>query len=205
AKWKAGKEKKEKSENYFMSLLTLWIKSGDPKSRIILDSGALGHIFNNLKFFNKIEMGEYNIIKTGKKDATLPIKGKGLVMLTWGRKTIKHENFIYVPDILINLISAGQLVINGFTLHSKDHSFQVKKDNQIAFEGKITNGLFSVNNPNSACVLLKLTKQLFKAESELATKPFEQLHLDIVGPIKPESSLKYNYFLTVVDHPPEAA
>ncbi|KNZ59813.1 hypothetical protein VP01_1659g4 [Puccinia sorghi] len=33
-----GKEKPK--ENYFMSLLTRWIESGDPKHRIILDSGA---------------------------------------------------------------------------------------------------------------------------------------------------------------------
>ncbi|KNZ54453.1 hypothetical protein VP01_2942g1 [Puccinia sorghi] len=252
AQWKAGRENKEKSENYFMSLLTLWIESGDPNSRIILDSGASGHIFNDLKFFDDVELGNFDFIKTGKKDATLPIRGKGSVVLTWGTKSVKLENCLYVPDIVINLISAGQLVNNGCTLYSGNHKFTVKKGSQPAFGGKITNGLFSVDNPDSvgkssstmanlseiseslqelherfghasvqriahlsktkfsnselssfeckSCVLSKITKQAFKFESELAKKPFERLHLDIVGPIKPESSLKHNYILTVVDN-----
>ncbi|KNZ59574.1 hypothetical protein VP01_1700g5 [Puccinia sorghi] len=254
AQWKAGKEKenKDKNENYFMSLLTLWIESGDPKSRIILDSGASGHIFNDLRFFNNIEMGDFDIIKTGKKDATLPIKGRGSVVLAWGNKTIELKDCLYVPDIVINLISAGQLIDNGCVLNSSDRRFTVKKNSQVAFTGKISNGLFAVNNPDTvggsrslmanlteaceslqelhekfghasvhritnlsnnkfssaelasfeckACVLAKITKQSFKFESELAKKPFERLHLDIVGPIKPESIFKHNYILTVVDN-----
>ncbi|KNZ58951.1 hypothetical protein VP01_1827g1 [Puccinia sorghi] len=242
----------QKRENYFMLLLTLWIESGDSDSRIILDSGASGHIFNDLKFFVHVEMGDFDIIKTGKKDATLPIKGRGSVALTWGNKMIKLENCLYVPDIMINLISAGQLIDNGCTLTSGNQKFLVKKNNRIAFAGKIKNGLFSVDNPDTvgssnsvmanlsesceslqelhekfghasvqrianlssskfastelanfeckACVLAKITKQSFKSESELAKKPFERLHLYIVGPIKPESSLKHNYILTVVNN-----
>ncbi|KNZ49290.1 hypothetical protein VP01_5106g1, partial [Puccinia sorghi] len=214
--------------------------------------GASGHIFNDLKFFVHVEMGDFDIIKTGKKDATLPIKGRGSVALTWGNKMIKLENCLYVPDIMINLISAGQLIDNGCTLTSGNQKFLVKKNNRIAFAGKIKNGLFSVDNPDTvgssnsvmanlsesceslqelhekfghasvqrianlssskfastelanfeckACVLAKITKQSFKSKSELAKKPFERLHLDIVGPIKPESSLKHNYILTVVEN-----
>jgi hypothetical protein len=77
--WKASKEK----EGYFMSLLTLWVELGDPKSRIILDSSALAHIFNDLKLFDQIKMGKFDVIKTGKHRATLPIKGRGSVKLTW--------------------------------------------------------------------------------------------------------------------------
>ncbi|KNZ59004.1 hypothetical protein VP01_181g5 [Puccinia sorghi] len=74
AQWKASKEK----ENCFIPLLTLWIELGDPRSRIILDSGASAHIFNNPQFFNHLEIGNFDSIKTGKRNATLPIKGKGL-------------------------------------------------------------------------------------------------------------------------------
>ncbi|KNZ62188.1 hypothetical protein VP01_1301g7 [Puccinia sorghi] len=83
AEWKANKEKEkaEKGEksNYFMSLLTLWIESGDPKSRIILDSGASTHIFNDERFFEKLKHGNFDVIKTGKRNATMPIKGRGTV------------------------------------------------------------------------------------------------------------------------------
>ncbi|KNZ46157.1 hypothetical protein VP01_7500g1, partial [Puccinia sorghi] len=202
---------------------------------IILDSGASGHIFNDLRFINTIETGEFDFIKTGKKDATLPIKGKGSVTLTWGGQTIQLKNCLYVPDIVINLVSA---------------EFKVEKAKKLVLEGKISNGLFSIQNPDSvgsekisnlsesseslqelhekfghasiqqiehlasrpisqtekenfeckACTLAKITKQPFKAISQLASKPFERLHMDLIGPIKPESSLKHNYILTMVDN-----
>ncbi|KNZ50020.1 hypothetical protein VP01_463g8 [Puccinia sorghi] len=41
---------------------------------------------------------------------------------------------------------------------------------------------------------------LIKLESELVGKPFKQLHLDLIGLIKPESSLKHCYILTVVNN-----
>ncbi|KNZ48274.1 hypothetical protein VP01_5782g2 [Puccinia sorghi] len=250
AQWKASKEAKDKSENYFISLLTLWVELGDPKSRIILDSGASGHIFNDLKFFNDIKMGEFDSIKTGKKDANLPIKGRGTIVMTWGRRTIQLKNCLYVPDIVINLVSAGQLVLNGCSLFSSTNQFKVEKVNQIVLEGNISNGLFSIRNPDSvglkhvanissdaetlqdlhekfghasvqrieqladqpisqsekdsfeckACTLAKITKQSFKHVSQLASKPFERLHMDLIGPIKPESTLKHNFILTVVDN-----
>ncbi|KNZ49644.1 hypothetical protein VP01_4883g1 [Puccinia sorghi] len=51
-----------------------------------------------------------------------------------------------------------------------------------------------------SCVLSKVTKQQFSQRSELVSKPFERIHLDLIGPIKPESSLKHRFILTVVDN-----
>ncbi|KNZ60939.1 hypothetical protein VP01_147g11 [Puccinia sorghi] len=250
AQWLASKEKK--SENYFMSLLTLWIESGDPKSKIILDSGASAHIFNDERFFETLEMGNFDEIKTGKQGATMPIRGKGKVRLVWENNSISLDNCLFVPDIVINLISAGELDSKGCTLLAKNSSFTVTKEGRVAFTGKINNGLFSVKNPKSvgsktpivanvlepkeslreihekfghasiaridhlldesisrserenfeckSCVLAKITRQPFKLQSERANKPFERLHLDLIGPIKPESSLKHRFILTVVDN-----
>lgn len=230
-----------------MSLLTLWIESGDPKSRIILNSGASTHIFNDERFFEKLEHGNFDVIKTGKRNTTMPIKGRGTVRLLWAKSAITLENCLFVPDIVINLISAGELNSRGCTLRAENSSFVVTKDGQIALKGCIKNGLYSVNNPSAigsdllptanlstqketlreihekfghasiqrietmidksisrserdafeckSCILAKLTKQPFKAKSKPADKPFKRLHLDLIGPIKPESSLKHRYIL----------
>ncbi|KNZ49312.1 hypothetical protein VP01_5096g1, partial [Puccinia sorghi] len=45
-----------------MSLITLWIEAGDPKSRIILESGASAHIFNDRCFFKKLELGNLDVV-----------------------------------------------------------------------------------------------------------------------------------------------
>ncbi|KNZ56716.1 hypothetical protein VP01_2338g5 [Puccinia sorghi] len=74
-----GKEKPK--ENYSMSLLTRWIESGDQKHRIILDSGASVHLFNDVMFFKHLELRDSDYIKTRKQGATLPIERMGLVRL----------------------------------------------------------------------------------------------------------------------------
>jgi transposase InsO family protein len=48
--------------------------------------------------------------------------------------------------------------------------------------------------------MAKITKQPFKTISQTAKKPFERIHLDLIGPIKPESSLKHRFILTIVDN-----
>ncbi|KNZ60394.1 hypothetical protein VP01_1560g7 [Puccinia sorghi] len=50
-----------------------------------------------------------------------------------------------------------------------------------------------------SCVLSKITKQPFNRKSTTARRPFERLHLDLIGPINPESSRKHRFILTVVN------
>ncbi|KNZ52979.1 hypothetical protein VP01_337g6 [Puccinia sorghi] len=191
-------------------------------------------------------------IQRRKKDATLPIKGRGSVKLTWGSRTIQLENCLFVPNIVINLISVGKLSLKGCEVHSKNSTFNISKGNQPVLKGTINNRLFTVNNPNcigdenqhsvnvltpheslkeehekfghtsiqridslidksilkservnfecKSCILAKITKQPFKERSKTVSKPFEQLHLDLVGPINPESTLKHRYIITVVEN-----
>ncbi|KNZ48282.1 hypothetical protein VP01_577g8 [Puccinia sorghi] len=250
AQWKAGKGKEK--ESYYLALLTRWIESGNPKDRIVLDTGASAHIFNDEKFFLNIKRGDFDVIKTGKQGATLPIRGRGTVQLNWNDTTITLDNCLLVPDIVINLVSAGELDSKGCTLASKNASFTVSKDDRLAFSGKIEKGLYTIKNPVSigkennysvhlanqeeslketherfghaslarlekilgksisnaekrnfeckSCVMSKITKQPFKHQSKLADKPFERLHLDLIGPIQPESAHQHKFILTVVDN-----
>ncbi|KNZ52154.1 hypothetical protein VP01_3670g2 [Puccinia sorghi] len=101
---------------------TLWIEYGIPKKSIILDNGQARS--NNSKL-------------------------KGTVQLTWGRNPITLENCLYVPTIVIKLTSAGELDSKGCTRIAKESNFEVSQNGQIAFHGKINNGLFSVRNPDA--------------------------------------------------------
>ncbi|POW04228.1 hypothetical protein PSTT_10533 [Puccinia striiformis] len=225
----------------------------DPKHKIVLDSGASVHIFNDTKFFDKLELGDRDVIRTGKEGATLPIKGVGRVILQWGNSTIAMDNCLYVPDIVINLISAGALLEKGCEIAAKKGKFTVLKDQLKRFEGRVENNLFVVDKPDSvggtvkhsahfakpsseslrsihekfghaslqrlgqfiptnaskaeidefeckACTLSKITKQPFKTDSELASKVFERIHLNIIGPITPEAKIKSRFILTLVDN-----
>ncbi|KNZ55885.1 hypothetical protein VP01_2554g2 [Puccinia sorghi] len=251
AKWKATKEKNQPTQtNYFMSLLTLWINHGDQASKLILDSGASAHIFNDKRFFSELVAQDSDVIKTGKADATLPIRGQGTVQLRWKNTTIELTECLYVPDIVINLVSAGALIKKGCSLISSDNRFQVTHKNQTVLEGTVNNNLFTINNPSGTglesnalvshltptlqevhesyghaavsrltpfipegipteeinsfecrgCAVAKITKAPFSGTSKLASKPFERIHLDLIGPIDPPSKQRHRYILTVVDN-----
>ncbi|KNZ53179.1 hypothetical protein VP01_3317g1, partial [Puccinia sorghi] len=78
AHWKARKESKK--ENYFMLLINLWVKCGDSKSQIILDI---------------LKLSEFDVIKTGKHNATMPIKVKGRVLLEWGTRNFSGKLLLF--------------------------------------------------------------------------------------------------------------
>jgi hypothetical protein len=122
AKWKANK-----STNYFMSLVTLWVENGDNRSKIILDSGSSSHVFNDPRFFDKLELKDLDAIKTGKEGASIPIKGQGRVTLKWGNTAVSLEDCLFVPDIVVNLISPGMLDSKGCSVKAKGGHFSVLK------------------------------------------------------------------------------
>ncbi|KNZ60244.1 hypothetical protein VP01_158g13 [Puccinia sorghi] len=50
-----------------------------------------------------------------------------------------------------------------------------------------------------SCAVVKITKASFHHRSSSASKPFEELHLDLIGPISPMSYKQHKYILTIVD------
>lgn len=50
-----------------------------------------------------------------------------------------------------------------------------------------------------SCAVMKITKASFKHRLSTASKPFEELHLDLIGPISPISRKNHKYILTIVD------
>ncbi|KNZ46553.1 hypothetical protein VP01_7173g1, partial [Puccinia sorghi] len=50
------------------------------------------------------------------------------------------------------------------------------------------------------CILSKITKQSFNLESHRASKVFERIHLDLIGPIIPQSKIGSQFILTLVDN-----
>ncbi|KNZ52895.1 hypothetical protein VP01_3405g1 [Puccinia sorghi] len=48
-----------------------------------------------------------------------------------------------------------------------------------------------------SCAVMKITKASFKHRLSTASKPFEELHLDLIGPISPISRKNHKYILTI--------
>ncbi|KNZ44713.1 hypothetical protein VP01_88g5 [Puccinia sorghi] len=191
----------------------------DNKSRIILDSGASAHIFNDKQFFSQITKGEFEEIKTGKENATLPIKGTGPVRLKWGNRVIQLEDCLYVPDIVINLVSAGVLDRKGCQIQSDPGNFYGKKNGNVSLKGKVTGNLFTVDNPTNIGPINKEAHYLPKGykkktfmnhtvtrqfndlpDFSQGQKAMERIHLDLIGPIKPQALGQSKYILSVTDN-----
>ncbi|KNZ50963.1 hypothetical protein VP01_4151g3 [Puccinia sorghi] len=50
-----------------------------------------------------------------------------------------------------------------------------------------------------SCAVAKVTRASYKSEHAAASKPFEEIHLDLIGPIWPASNFGHRYILTLVD------
>jgi transposase InsO family protein len=68
--------------------------------------------------------------------------------------------------------------------------------------GRIRNKLgILIKTPEicKSCAVVKITKASFNHRTSTASRPFEELHLDLIGPIDPMSHKKHRYILTIVD------
>ncbi|KNZ62726.1 hypothetical protein VP01_1229g1 [Puccinia sorghi] len=71
-------------------------------------SGASAHIFNDSRFFEHLEMGNFETIKTGNQDATLPIRGRGSLHETlhsWSLTSGCHPSIQRIESFIPNTIS----------------------------------------------------------------------------------------------------
>jgi hypothetical protein len=49
------------------------------------------------------------------------------------------------------------------------------------------------------CAVSNITRASFKSKHKRASKTFEELHMDLIGPIWPKSNERHRYILTMVD------
>ncbi|KNZ60501.1 hypothetical protein VP01_1544g1 [Puccinia sorghi] len=85
---------------------------------------ASAHIFNDSRFFMMFQHGNFI-----------------MVQLRWKNSTIELKNCFYVPDIVIKLISAGELNKKKCYLWAKDSEFCMSKNGQVVLRETITNSL----------------------------------------------------------------
>ncbi|KNZ54549.1 hypothetical protein VP01_2917g2 [Puccinia sorghi] len=172
-KWKSNKDRNQ--VNYYMLLVTLWINRRDPKSRIILDSGASAHIFNDKKYFSRLELNDFDVIKTRKENATLPIKGM---------------------DIVMNFISPGFLDEKGCSVSTKNGGFKFTTMLQLVLQGSVKGGLYSMDEPTSigsmeSSLFTTLPKSLQEIHESFGHASISQLESFIPKTISSEERLTF--------------
>ncbi|KNZ55732.1 hypothetical protein VP01_2599g1 [Puccinia sorghi] len=201
-KWKANKEKPQNSQaNHYMLLLTLWINHGKTDSQLILDSGASAHDFNDKQFSSKLDLGSFNLIKTRKAGATLPILGQGTgckLNSNLGRLQVSLK---YLP------VFGGNIKGNLYTIDDPS-KVGISASANWTTESQSFQEIHEYFGHASIACLSHFTlnlvtqdeKDSFKCISALASKHFKRIHIDLIGPINPQLKLRDRYILTVVNN-----
>ncbi|KNZ50634.1 hypothetical protein VP01_431g8 [Puccinia sorghi] len=204
----------------------------------VLDSGCSAHMVSNSLLFHTLEHKELGFVQTSSDSNTLQIKGIGSVRLSNQHGEIFLNYVLYIPDLVVNLISVRRLALEEYTITFSKHSFNVVRDNEIKMSGTYVENLPTLEFENckfssylssaefihkalghvsyhrlrkklgiplkiikncESCAVAKVTRASFKSEHARASKPFEELHLDLIGPIWPPSVAGHRYILTLVD------
>lgn len=110
-----------------------------------MDSGTSNSIFNNLNFFPHLHPNGTEV-QMGNPNAPIFSLGKGTAIMTTTSPTIHLQDFLYIHNLAINLVSLGQLIPKGCSLTLLlRNQFSIPLKNTQIMSGIIKDNLFFIN------------------------------------------------------------
>ncbi|MBW0485030.1 hypothetical protein O181_024745 [Austropuccinia psidii MF-1] len=164
-------------------------KSSSFPSTLVIDCGAMHHMFSDKSIFTELILTPEEKIATSNPRSNLTCKGKGTVKIEVNKKLLTLYNCLYVPNITKNLqnLLPIHFGISDWDGHPGD---QVLKSLGLKPHS---------NDPCDTCVKGKMTHLPFKSHFTPTSKPLDCLHMDLIGPISPLSNSGHCYILTIID------
>ena len=152
---------------------------------------------NNSKSFVEIDHSFTFVVKLG--DGLLKkVEGKGTIVVHTKEGNQKFIlDVLYVPSLSQNLLSVGQLLRKGYSLHFVDGVCIVYDK-----KNKLTVGLPSIQNNDNiceGCIYGKMHRLPFPKTAQRARAPLKLVHADICGLTRTSSLINKRYFLLFVD------
>ncbi|MBW0469566.1 hypothetical protein O181_009281 [Austropuccinia psidii MF-1] len=86
------------------------------KSSLVVDCGAMHHMFHNREIFTKLDLSLNRKITTSDPNSNLICKGHGTVEIMINDKPFVLENCLYVTDLTKNLVSLLDLCHKRITI-----------------------------------------------------------------------------------------
>ncbi|KNZ46846.1 hypothetical protein VP01_68g7 [Puccinia sorghi] len=117
-------------------------------SQFILDSGSSSHMVSDSQLFHTLELKEVGTVQTSSIDNSLEIKGIGSVRLKNQFGEIFLNHVLYIPNLVVNLLSVWCLVLEDYQINFFKNSFEIKKNNQIKMNGSYVGNLPSLEFEN---------------------------------------------------------
>lgn len=148
---------KSKPNDAFISVLSA--SSGTDKDAWYIDSGASGHMSNNVKYFES--MNDFNDHINTAGEEKIAVKGSGLVNLDLNvngkSNAIDVKNVLFVPDLSTNLLSVSEMTSKGNKVIFEGSSCNVfNPKGQLIAKAEIDGGLYKLSqNPHKAFLSTK--------------------------------------------------
>lgn len=216
-------EKGKRGESSVSSFHSSLSKSS---ANFILDSGSSSHMVSDANLFVSLDNSEQGVVRTSSGKDSLEIKGIGTVKLAHKQGDLFLNRVLYVPNLVVNLLSVRCLVLENYDVQFFKNHFSISRNDNLLITGHYEGNLPCLNFQNieenshltsaeelhksmghvsyhrlrqklgiplknvkkcEACALGKITKASFKSKHLRAKRPFEELHLDLIGPISPTS------------------
>ncbi|POW01072.1 hypothetical protein PSHT_12684 [Puccinia striiformis] len=207
-------------------------------SSFVLDSGASAHMVANKNLFFALQIKEEGLVRTSSGSDSLKIMGSGSIKVSNKDGDLVFHNVLFIPDLVVNLLSVRSLVILNYNVQFHKNSFSISKDNKLVIDGRYVGNLpviqflnsehyshlsslellhksvghvscrrlrnklgipLKITNDCESCAVSKITRASFQNKHCHASRPFEELHLDLIGPINPASREGDKFILTIVD------
>ena len=110
----------------------------------VIDSRASFHVTSLADFFTSYSQGEFGNVRMGNENVS-KIVGMGDICLETniGCKLLLRD-VRHVPDIRLNLISAGKLDDEGYTNNFSDGKWKLSKGSLVVAKGKKTCSLYTM-------------------------------------------------------------
>ncbi|KNZ56460.1 hypothetical protein VP01_23g8 [Puccinia sorghi] len=173
------------------------------------DNLSSSHMVSNCQLFTNLDKGESGLINTSCSLSTLQIKGKGSIKTKFKDHIFVLHNVLFVPDINFNVISLRHLLLEQCHINFHINHFTIIKNDKPFLDGHYENNLpilklrhtlgipIKASETCKSCAVVKITKASFKHRTSMVENPFEELHLDLIGPISRLLHKLHKYILTI--------
>ncbi|MBW0523610.1 hypothetical protein O181_063325 [Austropuccinia psidii MF-1] len=177
------------------------------RNQVIVNCGATHHMFNSPEFFPDFFKNIRSKVAAGDSQSNLLALGIGATELKCQGKVLKLENCLFVPKIKCNLISMLELFKDQLTIQKADNHFSLRSEGKILLKGEICDRLMYITYDFFKTLLTFVDANLWNYHlghpgqavtlNQLSTLWIP--HIDVVGPITPESVSGSCFLPTIVD------
>jgi hypothetical protein len=154
--WKKKAEKTQVDKTQAVTVSSFHSSMHRSPQMFILDSGSSAHMVSDAQMFFTLERKELGTVQTSASSDTLKIKGIGLIKLKNKHGKFLLNSVLYIPNLVVNLLSVCCLVLEDYTINFLRNSFEIKKHAQLNMTGNYVGNLprLEFENIEYSCHLL---------------------------------------------------